>query len=416
MKIEKYSFGVGDRFGHEGKAQLQAIIKAKEAGVDIVPVWNKSHREHSIIKTSPDDVRAEADSAVKSLGWEGSYYVDADHIGLKNVDLFMASSDFFTLDVADFIGEASDSDDVSSFVDKYSKYVGSVSISGIEGGLEISAEQIEMIAGKYLSAVKEAGKIYRHIESAKGAGNFVTEVSMDETDQPQTPVEMLFILAAIADEGIPAQTIAPKFTGRFNKGVDYVGDVEQFAREFEEDLAVIAFAVKEFGLAENLKLSVHSGSDKFSIYGPIGKALKKFGAGLHIKTAGTTWLEELIGLACAGGEGLKIAKKVYANALSRFDELCGPYATVIDIDKDKLPTPETVNSWAGEHFASVMRHDQSFAAYDLNVRQLLHVGYKVAAELGNEYLGALKKYEKIVAQNVGENIFDRHIKPIFLAD
>ncbi|MHC4213008.1 MAG: tagaturonate epimerase family protein, partial [Planctomycetota bacterium] len=129
-----------------------------------------------------------------------------------------------------------------------------------------------------------------------------------------------------------------------------------------------------------------------------------------------TWLEELIGLACAGGEGLEIAKKVYANALSRFDELCGPYATVIDINKDKLPTPETVNSWDGEHFASVMRHDQSCTAYDLNVRQLLHVGYKVAAELGDEYLGALKKYEEIVAKNVGENIFDRHIKPIFLAD
>ncbi|MHC4214849.1 MAG: tagaturonate epimerase family protein, partial [Planctomycetota bacterium] len=192
MEIEKYSFGVGDRFGHEGKAQLQAIIKAKEAGVDIVPVWNKSHREHSIIKTSPDDVRVEADDAVKALGWEGSYYVDADHIGLKNVDLFMASSDFFTLDVADFIGEGSDPDDVKTFVEKYSKYVGSVSIPGIDGGLEISAEQIESIGVKYLGAIKEAGKIYRHIEAAKGAGNFVTEVSMDETDQPQTPDEMLF--------------------------------------------------------------------------------------------------------------------------------------------------------------------------------------------------------------------------------
>jgi len=111
---------------------------------------------------------------------------------------------------------------------------------------------------------------------------------MDETDQPQKPVEMLFILAAIADEGVPARTIAPKFTGRFNKGVDYVGDVSQFAKEFEEDLAVVAFAVKEFGLPEDLKFSIHSGSDKFSIYQPMKKAMKKFNAGLHIKTAGTT--------------------------------------------------------------------------------------------------------------------------------
>ena len=181
--------------------------------------------------------------------------------------------------------------------------------------------------------MQEAGKIYRHIAKAKGAANFITEVSMDETDSPQTPPELLIILAAMADEKIPLQTIAPKFTGRFNKGVDYVGDVAQFEREFNEDLAVIAFAVKKYGLPDNLKLSVHSGSDKFSIYAPIRRALKKFNAGLHLKTAGTTWLEELIGLAEAGGDGLALAKEIYADALDHVDELCAPYATVIDIDR-----------------------------------------------------------------------------------
>ncbi|MHC4483415.1 MAG: tagaturonate epimerase family protein [Planctomycetota bacterium] len=217
MVLGKYSFGIGDRFGHQGRAQLQAIIKAKEQGINITPVWNKSHREHTIIKTSPGDVRAEADGAVKALGWGDSYYVDADHIGLKNVDLFIDSSDFFTLDVADFIGQAAGEEDKTVFISKYNKYVGSLTIPGIDEALDISEEQVETIAGKFLLAVKEAGKIYRHIEAAKGAGNFITEVSMDETDQPQTPIEMLFILAAIADEGIPAQTIAPKFTGRFNR-------------------------------------------------------------------------------------------------------------------------------------------------------------------------------------------------------
>jgi hypothetical protein len=414
MILEKYSFGVGDRFGHQAKAQLQAIIQAKGQGVDITPVWNKSHREHTIIGTSPGDVRAEADAAVAALNWDGSYRVDADHIGLKNVDLFIDSSDFFTLDVADFIGQAADEDDVNAFVDTYKKYAGSLSVAGIDGALEISTEQIRTIAGKFLLAVKEAGKVYRQIKSVKGSDNFITEVSMDETDQPQTPVEMLFILAAIADEGIPAQTIAPKFTGRFNKGVDYIGDLEQFAKEFEEDLAVIAFAIKEFGLPENLKLSVHSGSDKFSIYGPINKALRKFDAGLHLKTAGTTWLEELIGLALAGGDGLSIATRVYADALSRFDELCGPYASVIDIDKAKLPTPDVVHRWSGEEYASALRHDQSCGQYDSNFRQLLHVGYKVSAQMGDEFLGALKKHEEVISQNVTENIYERHIKPIFV--
>lgn len=414
MKLGKYSFGMGDRFAHQGKAQLEAMIKAKQAGVDITPVWNKSNREHTTIKTYPVSVRAEADNAVKQLSWVGGYFVDADHINLNNVDGFIEASDFFTLDVADYIGRKAADADIEAFVRKYKKYAGKFEIADIEKPIEITEELIRTIAGKVLFAIQEAGKIYRRIEAAKGKDKFVTEVSMDETDLPQSPVEMLFILAAIADQKIPAQTIAPKFTGRFNKGVDYVGDVAQFEKEFNEDLAVISFAVKEFGLPENLKLSVHSGSDKFSIYKPINKALKKFNAGLHLKTAGTTWLEELVGLAMAGGEGLEIAKEIYAEAFARFDELCGPYATVINIDKAKLPSPETVASWSSRKFADTMRHDQKCGDYNINVRQLLHVGYKVAAEMGARYLNALEKYEDIIAGCVTENIFDRHIKPLFL--
>jgi tagaturonate epimerase len=414
MNLEKFSFGVGDRFGHQGKAQLEAMIEAKKLGITVTPVWNKSNREHNIIHTEPSDTRKAADAAVKACGWKESYHVDADHIGLGNVDRFMAVSDFFTLDVADFMGKPADEKKVAAFVKKYSKYVGSLAIPGIPQKFDITKDQIEKIAKKVLLAVGEAGQIYRKIEAAKGKGNFITEVSMDETDAPQTPVEMLFILAAIADEGIPAQTIAPKFTGRFNKGVDYVGDVKQFAKEFEEDVAVIAFAVKEFGLPKNLKLSVHSGSDKFSIYEPIRKAIAKFDAGLHLKTAGTTWLEECIGLAEAGGEGLEIAKEVYVKALGRFDELCGPYATVIDIKKDKLPSAETVKGWTSQQFVNALRHDQSCKEYNANVRQLIHVGYKVASEMGPRYLNALVKFEPYVTKNVKLNILERHIKKIFV--
>ena len=415
MILEKYSMGTGDRFAHQGEAQLQALVKAVEQGVDIAPVWNKSHREHVSTHSSPDDVRREADAAVAALGWGGSYYVDADHIGMETVDLFVASSDFFTLDVADFIGRPVDESDVSAFVGKHGKYIGNLAIPGI-GEIAVTAEQVEAIARKFLLGVKEAGKIYRHIEAARGRDNFIAEVSMDETDEPQTPVELFFILAAIADAGIPAQTIAPKFTGRFNKGVDYVGDVAQFTREFEEDLSVIAFAVGEFGLPENLKLSVHSGSDKFSIYGPIRRAIKKQDAGLHLKTAGTTWLEELIGLALAGGEGLEIAKEVYRSALDRYDELTAPYAAVIDIDRAALPSPEAVDAWDGETYANTLRHDPSCDAYNLNFRQLLHVGYKVASDMGDRYLDALEKFRDVVAQNVTENIYERHLKRVFIGE
>jgi len=413
MILGKYSFGLGDRFGHQGKAQLEAVMKARREGIEITPVWNKSNREHTIIGTRPGHVRREANDVVAACGWSGAYFVDADHIGLGNVDKFIEASDFFTLDVADFIAKNSVQTDVDAFVEKHSKYIGSLAVAGIGRRFEISKELIRSAAGKYLLAVKEAGRIYRHIEAAKGRGNFVTEVSMDETDQPQTPVEMLFILAAIADEGIPAQTIAPKFSGRFNKGVDYVGEVEGFAKEFEETIAVVAFAVEEFALPADLKLSVHSGSDKFSIYGPINRALKKFDAGVHIKTAGTTWLEELIGLATAGGDGLAIAKQVYKQALKRIDELCGPYETVIDIDKGKLPIAGEVERWDGRRFAAALRHDQACEDYNPDFRQLLHVGYKLAAEMGRTYPDALRKHKDVIGQNVRANIYERHIKPIF---
>ncbi len=414
MTLGKFSMGTGDRFGRQGKAQLKAMIKAKEQGVDITPVWNKSHREHQIVHTHPNDVRQEADAAVKELNWTDDYCVDADHIGLKNVDLFIEASNFFTLDVADFIGEKADDAKVQTFVQKYEKFVGDLEIPGIDESITITKDQIETIAAKFLYAVEEAGRVYRHIAENKKNGGYIIEVSMDETDEPQSPVEMLFILAAISDEGIPAQTIAPKFSGRFNKGVDYVGDVEKFAVEFEQDIAVIAYAVENFNLPKNLKLSVHSGSDKFAIYEPIQKILKKTGAGLHLKTAGTTWLEEIIGLAEAGGTGLDLAKEIYREALGRMDELCGPYATVIDINKDNLPNLQTVEGWDSNAMVSALRHDLSNPAYNLDMRQLLHVGYKVASEMGDRYLNELDTHEPTIEKNVTENVYERHLKRVFI--
>jgi hypothetical protein len=237
---------------------------------------------------------------------------------------------------------------------------------------------------------------------------------MDETDSPQTPAEFLIILAAIADEGIPIQTIAPKFTGRFNKGVDYQGDLAKFSEEFSDDVATIAFAVKNYPLPANLKLSVHSGSDKFSIYKPMREALQRFDAGVHLKTAGTTWLEELIGLAEAGGDGLELAKDIYAKAYEQREALCAPYAAVISIDAAKLPLPETVRHWNSQQYQNALRHVQSNSEFNSDLRQLLHVGFKVAAKMGDRYLRLLDEFESTIAKNVTENLYDRHVKPVFV--
>ena len=378
MTISKYSFGIGDRFAHEGVNQLKALIAAeKKFGVHFTPVWNKSNREHTIIGTEPMSARQEADAAVKALGYADPYFCDADHINLSNVDKFIDACDFFTIDVADYIGKS--------------------------GSLE----------ERYLPAVKEAGKIYRHIAEKKGADNFVTEVSMDEVAVAQTPEEIKYILTELAKEKVPLQTFAPKFTGRFNKGVDYVGDLAQFEKEFEEDIKVIQWAVKELGLPANLKLSIHSGSDKFSIYPIMGKLIRKYDVGIHVKTAGTTWLEEIIGLSLADPEALKLAKKIYRIALTRMDELTVPYATVIDVDKSKLPAPDVVDGWDAQTFAKTLRHDESESLYNPSFRQLIHVSFKVAAELKDEYIPALERSADVIGREIEANIGERHVKLLF---
>jgi hypothetical protein len=413
IQLAKNSIGTGDRFGHQAKAQLRAIMAARACGIDLVPVWNKSNREHTFTSSEPASVRDAADDAVSALGWDRPYHVDADHINIETVERFLEPSDFFTIDVAHFIGATPDRSAVEEFVRRHPELAGTIEASGLTAPIRSTAESVMRIACKYLAAVKEAGRIYRHIASRKDEGAFIAEISMDETDAPQTPLELLVILAAIADEHVRLQTLAPKFTGRFNKGVDYVGDIAQFTREFRDDLAMVALSIERYGLPQNLKLSIHSGSDKFSIYRPIHDALGETGAGLHLKTAGTSWLEELIGLAEGGGEGLDAVKHIYRRAYQQSEALCQPYAAVIDIEFDRLPNPDKVDQWNSDDMVAAIRHEPDCTAFDRNVRQLLHVGFKIAAKMGTRYTRLLDEYEPFISRNVTENLLKRHILPVW---
>lgn len=414
LKLSRFSFGIGDRFAHQATAQLRAFEQILAQGIEVVPVWNKSNREHNFIGSQPESVRQAAQEAIAKAGWSLPWHTDADHIRLETVDRFLGSSDFFTIDVADSIGQAASEESISRFLKNHPELFGNLHIAGIDESIFLSGDLLAEIVSKYLSATHEAGRIYRYIASKVGEGNFIAEVSMDETDAPQTPQELLVILAALADERIALQTIAPKFTGRFNKGVDYVGNLNQFEKEFHDDLCVLSHAVKNYGLPDNLKLSVHSGSDKYSIYPIIRKALSKHGAGLHIKTAGTTWLEELIGLAESGQEGTQLVRDIYALAIEQIGALTEPYASVIDIRMSELPNLQTVESWDGNRWADTIRHIPTHPHYNSNVRQLLHVAFKLAAKKGTRYTDLLKEHSEIVGRNVYENLYSRHMKPLFL--
>ncbi len=411
MNLSANSLGIGDRFAQEAEAQLAALRKARDAGIDITPVWNKSFREHEIIKSHPSETREKADLAVKKQEWTSPYFVDADHINLNTVDFFLDHADFFTLDVTDHIDQPASREDVSVFLRDMQDFLGELTIPGIGKSFLIDRDFLENIAARYLKASLEANRIFAYIANRKGRGNFITEVSMDEVETPQTPLEIFFILGLLKE--IPVQTIAPKFIGQFYKGIDYVGDVSQFEIHFEETLLVLDHAKKQFNLPKELKLSIHSGSDKFSLYPVIRKLSAKHNQGIHLKTAGTTWLEEVIGLALAGGEALDTVKTIYRKSWERRSELCKPYQSVIDIDPLSLPDPQTVKKWNSEKFANSLRHIPDHPDFNPHIRQLIHVGYKVAAEMGTQFVEAIKKNHILISQQVIQNLYERHIIPLF---
>ena len=183
LELGRFSIGMGDRFAQQAKAQLRACVLAAEHGLAITPVWNKSNREHTIIGSQPASVRAAAQKAVSELGWEKSWHIDADHIQLKTVDKFLDSSDFFTIDVADSIGKPASPAAIQAFVKGHPELIGKLEIPQITRPFETRQTDVERVVRKYLFAVQEAGKIYRHIAQKKGKGKFIIEVSMDETDQ-----------------------------------------------------------------------------------------------------------------------------------------------------------------------------------------------------------------------------------------
>src|SRR2546421_12948593 len=154
LTIEKYSLGVGDRFAHQARPQLRACLMAAQQGVEVIPVWNKSNREHTTIGSQPATTRAAADSAVKALNWHKPYHVDADHIRRETVDKFVPHADFYTIDVADWIGKTAEKKAWESFADRHEELIGRIGIPGLDKEFQTSRVEVERVAGQYLTAVQ----------------------------------------------------------------------------------------------------------------------------------------------------------------------------------------------------------------------------------------------------------------------
>ena len=299
--ISKYSVGIGDRFGLEGAAQLRAFQAARDGGVTITPVWNKSNREHSLIGTRPEDVRAEAAAAVKSSQWAGPYFVDADHIGLATVDKFLAASDFFTIDVADLIGKSASDSSIAKYTADMQRFSGALPFR-VSPNRWLSCRRLSADRSEIPFCRRRGGPgLPPHCRKGGKNGHFRHRGVVRRSQQPADPGRGLWVLAALArGEGVrwPPWPRA----GEFLKGIDYVGDVKQFHPRIRGVLSLSwRSPSKPFGLPASLKLSVHSGSDKFSLYPIIRRAIHKADAGIHLKTAGTIGWKRVIGLAAARG-------------------------------------------------------------------------------------------------------------------
>ena len=279
------SFGFGDRLGLATPGHIAAVRGSKFS-----PVFaQQSVRENLRTGRSPQQVLEEARRAVEACGWQSAWGADADH--LKSVDdlppFVEAGYTFFTVDPGAQVDNAADSDSLARLQEKApnaeldrltDRYLHP---AGQQPWGEFDLENLLRAEVKYGRAIRLAAGMYRHLCQMKDVFDF--ELSVDETDAPTTPLEHFFIASELIQLGVRFTSLAPRFIGRFEKGVDYIGDLQALETELARHAAVMA----HFG---TYKLSLHSGSDKFSVYPLIAR---HWGERLHVKTAGTSYLEAL---------------------------------------------------------------------------------------------------------------------------
>jgi tagaturonate epimerase len=395
------SAGLGDRLGLATPGHVRAI---RETHGRIAPIFaQQSMREMTRTGRTPQQVMDDAMWAIFSEGWQEGFGADADHLKTAaDIDMCLeAGFTFFTLDPGAYVNNAAEAAPPGKLLEMAASLPAEVQLyrSGLKGktfdidGLKItfSEEILLKAAVKYGQAIDHVAEMYRHLCRVSGERPFELEVSVDETDQPTSHAEHVYIASELKRLGVKWVSLAPRYVGRFEKGVDYIGDLTAF----EADYAGHAAIANHFG---PYKLSLHSGSDKFSIY-PIAGRLSH---GLvHLKTAGTSYLEALRTIAAVD---LELFREIYIFARERYDTDKASYH--VSAELGRAPLPEDVKDWPG-------LLDQ------FDAREILHVTFgSVLTEkdpAGNKrfydrLFGALNSNSEAYASNL-EKHFGRHLKP-----
>ncbi len=393
------SAGCGDRLGLATPGHIRAL---RSAG-GVAPILaQQSMRENARTGRSPQQVMDDAMWGVFQEGWRQPWGADADHLKTKaDVDLCVAAGySFYTVDPGDHVDNAAHTEPLETLRPKITALPWDALEDSPEGlhlrylhrpfeieGRRLAFDELALAraAAKYGKAVAHTACMYRHLAAAVGSQPFELEVSVDETETPTSPLEHLFVASELRRLGVKWISLAPRYVGRFEKGVDYIGDLAEFDAEF----AVHAAIAREMG---PYKLSLHSGSDKFSIYPLVARQAR---GQVHLKTAGTSYLEALRAVA---GVDPSLFRQVLAFALERYAEDQATYH--VSADPARVPGP------AG------LRDGELAGVLDLfDGRQVLHVTFgSVLARFGQRLLATLDAHEEAHYAAL-EQHFGRHVAP-----
>lgn len=400
----KCSFGFGDRLGLATRGHVLALQRTHAAypHADIAPIFaQQSIREMARTARDPQQVMADAVWGIFGAGWRGKWGADADHLKTPHdIDSCAAQGfTFFTLDPSAFVqdhadslnGEALESAALTldwarletTYHETQQRYANR-RFDVADTYLSATQQEVARAAVKYGGAIAHVSLLYRHLTGLNRP--FEVEISLDETDTPTTAFEHFYAASELKRLGVQWVSLAPHFVGRFEKGVDYIGDLQAVARDFEIHAAV----ARTLG---PYKLSLHSGSDKFSIYAAAAHAADGL---LHVKTAGTSYLEALRVLA---SQDTDLFREIARLAWTHCETDRQTYH--VSLRHDALPTLDNV---ADADLAALL--DEHHA------RQALHVTFgTVLREYQPRIHAALERHAAAYAEGLAQH-FSRHLTPI----
>ncbi|MBN1249155.1 MAG: hypothetical protein JXC32_15960 [Anaerolineae bacterium] len=398
------SAGTGDRLGLATPGHLRAV---RTVG-GIAPIFaQQSMRENARTGRTPQQVIDDAMWGILQEGWCEPWGSDADHLKTTDdVDLCVAAGyTFYTIDPGDHVDNDAHTDDLQTLRAKFealpwsrlsdypdamrARYVGREQVieDGYHGAFSVTFDETALLraACKYGRALAHTAEMYAHLVHAKDGAPFELEVSVDETETPTSPLEHVFIASELSRLGVEWVSLAPRYVGRFEKGVDYIGDLDIFHKEFAKH-AAIARVLGPY------KLSIHSGSDKFSIYPLMAAETHRLA---HLKTAGTSYLEALRAVA---GVDPALFREILALAIARYGVDRATYHVSADVAK--VPRPDAL---ADDELANVL---------DLfDGREVLHVTFGSVLDVFGERLKSVLDAHEEAHYDALEKHFVRHLTP-----